>query len=448
MSIFDGFPLMNAYSVNLDWVIKKIREVEEYVKNYTAVNNVAYAGIWDITEQYPRWALVTFNDSVYLAKQPVPAGVPLTNNDYWILLADIDPRISGIIQKLADIDKSISGINATLAMLPTSVNSKLLTVNKNGGAMYTSISEAVEDAKKIASKTDRVTICIFRGIYDAQITLLNNPGIDIVGIGDVIINNVRDYPYSTLFTSGDGFFKNIRFNSYGHNTYALHIEAQSDATQGKIVFEGCTFDADQIAGVGIGFGGGFFVEFRECNILTSAKSSVAAYLHNLPQGNTTLAQCLFRGCSIYNNAGGDCILVENARAIHSGDGLSSLALIFQANSIRNGVVKYKNGSETLNYIPQTGEIFAQGTGNTADVNYVNQIAWFNIYPVTSGGFLSFTVPGVKDYYQIVSAQALNSETSQVIEGANFSKTGSTVTVTGLSSVAGKNVNVSILFNRP
>ena len=135
MGLFDAFPLSNAYSVNLDWIIKKIRELEEYVKNYTAVNNVAYAGIWDITEQYPRWAIVTFKDSVYLAKQPVPAGVPLTNKDYWILLADLDPRIAGIIQQLAGITQQLAGITQQLAMLPTSVNGRLLTVNKNGGAM-------------------------------------------------------------------------------------------------------------------------------------------------------------------------------------------------------------------------------------------------------------------------------------------------------------------------
>ena len=33
MGLFDAFPLSNAYSVNLDWIIKKMRELEEYVKN-------------------------------------------------------------------------------------------------------------------------------------------------------------------------------------------------------------------------------------------------------------------------------------------------------------------------------------------------------------------------------------------------------------------------------
>ena len=103
MSIFDGFPLMNAYAVNLDWIIKKIREIEEYVRNYTAVNKVAYAGVWDITKQYPQWALVTDGNTSWLSNKPVPVGITLENTEYWQKLADLDPRISGIIVDLSEI---------------------------------------------------------------------------------------------------------------------------------------------------------------------------------------------------------------------------------------------------------------------------------------------------------------------------------------------------------
>ena len=38
MSIFDSFPTVNAYSVNLDWILKKIAEfkkdIEETNRNY------------------------------------------------------------------------------------------------------------------------------------------------------------------------------------------------------------------------------------------------------------------------------------------------------------------------------------------------------------------------------------------------------------------------------
>ena len=132
MSIFNSFPLMNAYSVNMDWIMKKMRELEEYVKNYTAVNNVAYAGIWDITEQYPQWALVTNKDSTYLAKQPVPAGVAITNTDYWILLADLDPRIAGIIENLKILNDFIAKFKDFVTMDGENIStSKNISTSEN-----------------------------------------------------------------------------------------------------------------------------------------------------------------------------------------------------------------------------------------------------------------------------------------------------------------------------
>lgn len=117
MSIFDCFPRSNAYQINIDWLIKSMRELENYVKNYTALNTVAYAGIWDITKQYPQWALVSANNSSYLSLRPVPVGVPIENTEYWQLLADLDPRISGIIEQIADLDQQISGIIEQIAIL-------------------------------------------------------------------------------------------------------------------------------------------------------------------------------------------------------------------------------------------------------------------------------------------------------------------------------------------
>lgn len=117
MGLFDSFPLSNAYSVNLDWIMKKIREIEEFVKNYAAVNNVAYAGVWDITKQYPQWALVTDGDTSWLSLQPVPKGIPLENAEYWQKLADLDPRIAGIIVQLDAAEQNIKDLQTKVANL-------------------------------------------------------------------------------------------------------------------------------------------------------------------------------------------------------------------------------------------------------------------------------------------------------------------------------------------
>lgn len=117
MGLFDNFPISNAYAVNLDWIMRKMREVEEFVKNYAAVNNVSYAGVWDITKQYPKWALVADGDTSWLSLQPVPKGVPLENSEYWQKLADLDPRIAGIIVQLADAAQNIKDLQSKVANL-------------------------------------------------------------------------------------------------------------------------------------------------------------------------------------------------------------------------------------------------------------------------------------------------------------------------------------------
>ena len=123
MGLFDNFPLSNAYSVNLDWILKKIKEVEEFVRNWAAVNEVRYAGVWDITKQYPRWALVTDGDTSWLSNKPVPVGIPLENVESWQKLADLDPRIAGIIVSLDALQKetatNIANIAANSAAIET-----------------------------------------------------------------------------------------------------------------------------------------------------------------------------------------------------------------------------------------------------------------------------------------------------------------------------------------
>ena len=107
MGFFKNFPYTNFHEMNLDWVLKEIENLKVYIENYTAVNKVAYAGIWDITKQYPQWAIVTDGETSWLSLQSVPVGIPLENADYWQKLADLDPRIAGIIVQLSKIENDL-----------------------------------------------------------------------------------------------------------------------------------------------------------------------------------------------------------------------------------------------------------------------------------------------------------------------------------------------------
>lgn len=197
MSIFDDFPLMNAYSVNLDWIIKKIREVEEFVRNYAAVNNVAYAGVWDITKQYPQWALVTDGDTSWLALRPVPKGIPLENAEYWQKLADLDPRISGIITELADINDELSAITSKIAM---TYNVKFYGAVGDGA---TDDTEAIQRCFDAAMEQGGGRIIFPAGVYCVSDTLVIRP--HTPAAHDESMQNIHFAKMDILQICGEGF---------------------------------------------------------------------------------------------------------------------------------------------------------------------------------------------------------------------------------------------------
>lgn len=157
MGFFDSFPYSNQHTLNLDWLIKKQRELEEYIKQYTAVNHVAYAGIWDITKQYPQWAVVSNGDKSYMSNKPVPVGIPIENTEYWLHLADIDPRIGGIIADLNRLDKKIdtsvstidgemAAISSNMEAISRNINGKIAAITRNiAGKKFLIIGDSISD---------------------------------------------------------------------------------------------------------------------------------------------------------------------------------------------------------------------------------------------------------------------------------------------------------------
>ena len=160
MGFFDNFPYTNFHELNLDWVIKSLNELKSYVENYTAVNNVSYAGIWDITKQYPQWSIVVNGENSYLSKQPVPAGIAIDNDDYWLHMADLDPRIRGIIEELARLEGEIGNTNRNLDNLKKITTEKRLVLI---GDSYGVIPSGESWADKLSRKMNVARISAVGG---------------------------------------------------------------------------------------------------------------------------------------------------------------------------------------------------------------------------------------------------------------------------------------------
>lgn len=80
------FPYSDFHEMNLDWILKAVKNISNEMKAFIAANEVTYEGIWNITNQYEKNDIVLDQVRGYLmiSIQPVPAGIDLLNEDYWI----------------------------------------------------------------------------------------------------------------------------------------------------------------------------------------------------------------------------------------------------------------------------------------------------------------------------------------------------------------------------
>ena len=108
LGFFDKYPYTDFHDLNLDWVIKAIRDLAAEVHNWEVVNKISYGGDWDITKQYPAWTIVCVNGTEgYISIKPVPAGVNYDNTDYWRLVADFTVQLAGIAQRVTDLENTV-----------------------------------------------------------------------------------------------------------------------------------------------------------------------------------------------------------------------------------------------------------------------------------------------------------------------------------------------------
>lgn len=78
------------YQYNLEWLIRKILEFEESIQTIIDLQTIHYADPiqWDITTQYaPNTVVVDAKTGIaYMSKKAVPAGILLSNEDFWVVI--------------------------------------------------------------------------------------------------------------------------------------------------------------------------------------------------------------------------------------------------------------------------------------------------------------------------------------------------------------------------
>ena len=101
---FFSFPHTRTYDSDLGWLIRHLKGIDEKLDQYLENSVITFADPiqWDITEQYTALKMVVDSDgTAYLSKQPVPAGVDISNTDYWMPIFNYDDNINDLRATIA-----------------------------------------------------------------------------------------------------------------------------------------------------------------------------------------------------------------------------------------------------------------------------------------------------------------------------------------------------------
>ena len=93
----DKYPYTDFHELNLDWILKQIKELNKTMEEFVTLNTLVFADplLWDITTSYAKNTIVLdMNGNAYLSTKIVPAGVLLSDTDYWTEIFDFTAYVT------------------------------------------------------------------------------------------------------------------------------------------------------------------------------------------------------------------------------------------------------------------------------------------------------------------------------------------------------------------
>lgn len=115
--MFHFYPYTDLGDINLDWIIKQMLKLHKDWDEFRAVNEITNAGAWDITKQYQAWTVVSDNNAGYISLKPVPAGVAITNIEYWGLIADYNILITNLSNRISVLENDMGNAQYDITVL-------------------------------------------------------------------------------------------------------------------------------------------------------------------------------------------------------------------------------------------------------------------------------------------------------------------------------------------
>ena len=108
-NIFNEYPYKNYNDFNLDYILRKLTEMDSRLAEYVKQSTISFHDpiTWNITEQYTVNTMVVDSDgTAYLSVKAVPAGVDITNVEYWQPIFNYDDNINKLRATIAANERS------------------------------------------------------------------------------------------------------------------------------------------------------------------------------------------------------------------------------------------------------------------------------------------------------------------------------------------------------
>ena len=117
--MYNQYPYLNLNDLNLDYILKAIKEMRYEVTNFVSINAIKYANPiqWNITSQYEKNTIVIdpVTGTAYISVAPVPAGVALTRPEYWTVVFDLGSFVTRAAQNFTSRWESDTTATATFS---------------------------------------------------------------------------------------------------------------------------------------------------------------------------------------------------------------------------------------------------------------------------------------------------------------------------------------------
>lgn len=171
MAFYDKFPYTNFQEINLDKLIIRMLQLELEQKEFINNNVIKYADPiqWNITTQYEANTVVVDSDgNAYISSQPVPAGVSISNTDYWSRIGNFSELWETVKKAITQYDEE-QGTTATVAHSENDLvwlSDDLIVVTRpmlpgdayviGSNCEYTSINDELEKILQQIEKPDTI----------------------------------------------------------------------------------------------------------------------------------------------------------------------------------------------------------------------------------------------------------------------------------------------------